>query len=783
MSCPIPNYIKNANLSQTEQERLSEINIQIFQDAVDSKAFRVYNNKLYTKKYNFNLGTKFVRDINLKYNSKVAKLVKISPNQFVLSVNTLQLSKERQGVLFELEGKNQNENDFKVNYQLKAVTNITNITNNLNKINVWFKQLGNTSKFWDKVQKDLQIPKEQIELVKESYNNVLNKGREFDKNNPPNLIEEALLDFIANYTYSIEINTAKEQMSDIKLQELSRNKEFQFGNFKYFSDNEGYWKFDNTEESLNNRELTRISLSDYTKAYRSSIETSPTQHYSNLTVPGGTNYTENEIATSAITPSIKGHAQFATDKGIGWFRGDDRLAEDTKTDNIDGTITDYTGYNVNKIPSGYTIYNKNRGWLRDATGKPLDFKTEKEASDYLNKLINQGITNNSSIITKNDKIIFGHPTIGKSYLKQKGNNDFITLDDDYADEVNAFIDANRGSETRQEYKGRKPKEYNEFMLNLFDRLKLQAKKEGKRLFVSNTNILKERMSEFDKVITIPKDEFKKRFDARGATYGFEDWKSDIDTTIAKVDKSKVISTTGYLSDLLEGNPKTRRILELQSDLFQKGRDKEYLVNNYGYTPGDRKFYVTYEGKEYKVGTMGGMNKVVIYKDKDAPEVYVNPSQQWLKPEEIPQGLKDKVSKEFEKIKQEVLTQNKSNKENQFLQLLNKDNNWVTFFIKSIIQDSAKQTITEVQESDVEAKVRELEKEGLLEIDCKGKLKAEKGFQTNFTKGGKWKVIKDLKGYPTHKKGGVDLTIGKDGVKIKNSNTEFTAKHGLVIPKN
>jgi hypothetical protein len=29
------------------------------------------------------------------------------------------------------------------------------------------------------------------------------------------------------------------------------------------------------------------------------------------------------------------------------------------------------------------------------------------------------------------------------------------------------------------------------------------------------------------------------------------------------------------------------------------------------------------------------------------------------------------------------------RKNQFLQLLNKDNNWVTFFIKSIIQDSAK----------------------------------------------------------------------------------------------
>ena len=167
-------------------------------------------------------------------------------------------------------------------------------------------------------------------------------------------------------------------------------------------------------------------------------------------------------------------------------------------------------------------------------------------SQYLDTAQNQ-------VILPSDKIVFGHPTIGKSYLKKQGEDKFITLDDDYADEVNAFIDAKRGSETRQEYKGRKPKEYNEFMLNLFDRLKIQAKKEGKRLFVSNTNILKERMSEFDKVINIPKDEFKKRFDARGATYGFEDWKSDIDATIAKVPNNKVINTDKYLSDLFLGS--------------------------------------------------------------------------------------------------------------------------------------------------------------------------------------------------------------------------------------
>ena len=38
---------------------------------------------------------------------------------------------------------------------------------------------------------------------------------------------------------------------------------------------------------------------------------------------------------------------------------------------------------------------------------------------------------------------------------------------------------------------------------------------------------------------------------------------------------------------------------------------------------------------------------------------------------------------------------------------------------STVTDAAKQTITEVQQEDVEAKVRELEKEGLLEIDCQG----------------------------------------------------------------
>ena len=104
------------------------------------------------------------------------------------------------------------------------------------------------------------------------------------------------------------------------------------------------------------------------------------------------------------------------------------------------------------------------------------------------------------------------------------------------------------------------------------------------------------------------------------------------------------------------------------------------------------------------------------------------------------------------------------------------------YLDTIFPDSK---VKEIDNSLYISVLNQLEQEDKIEKDCNGggKLKAEKGLQTSFTKGGTWKVIKDLKGYPTHKEGGVDLTIGKNGVSIKNGNTEFTAKHGLVIPKN
>ena len=83
---------------------------------------------------------------------------------------------------------------------------------------------------------------------------------------------------------------------------------------------------------------------------------------------------------------------------------------------------------------------------------------------------------------------------------------------------------------------------------------------------------------------------------------------------------------------------------------------------------------------------------------------------------------------------------------------------------------------------IDSKIDELLNSGEIKyVNEEGKPCAEMGLKTsNFQKGGKWKLIKDLKGYPTHKQGGVDLNISKSGVFIKNGSNNIKAKYGLVI---
>lgn len=375
------------------------------------------------------------------------------------------------------------------------------------------------------------------------------------------------LEIASKMSYSVEVKTALQGKG---IQEMD-TEVFTLNTDDYIA---GDWANPYTKNGV---KITKEEFDKALELYRNKFKNTPTQHYSNLTVPGGTNYTENRIITPQIVPSIKGHAQFAEKEDIGWFRSDDtQQGKHELTD--DFTINGITYFPFELINDDLRYYKANY-------------------EDYDNN--------------KEDK--------------------FIEITE---------------------------KEYN--------------------------------------------------------------------------DKLKEVSN----------NTKTRRILELQSDLFQKGRDKEELTiskKNALFSSVERDEELMKLKRESKI-TKEEYNKLI----NEEPVKLIDTS-------------------------------------NQFLQLLNKDNNWVTFFIKSIIQDTAKQTITEVQESDVEAKIRELEKEGLLEIDC-SKIKAKDGIRSKFTKGSKWEIVKDLKGYPSHSQGGVDIKIGKNGFSFTRDNGVIEAKYGLVLPK-
>jgi len=186
----------------------------------------------------------------------------------------------------------------------------------------------------DKILQELQVPKQQQELIK-SFNT---RNR-----------EEILTNLLANYSYTVEINTAKEVRTLSQNEAIQRqgNDKIEEGDIVEYNGNE--YSIYEVEQNFSNEDMMynfTYTLSPIDNVF--DPETNPngidivfnitsekfkvkrtknndnSSYYSNLTVPGGTNYTENEIATPDITPSIKGHAQFATENGIGWFRSDDK---------------------------------------------------------------------------------------------------------------------------------------------------------------------------------------------------------------------------------------------------------------------------------------------------------------------------------------------------------------------------------------------------------------------------------------------------------------------------
>lgn len=138
---------------------------------------------------------------------------------------------------------------------------------------------NNKDKFYAELQNN-GATKAQVQLLKE-----------WNEANNPQSLPEMQAGIAAEMSYTVEINVAMEKRT-------TRASDFM------------------SLEEIEESGMVVDSEEDWN---------SPSANYEWLNVPGGTNYRENEIKTPDITPSIKGHAQFATDNGIGWFRSDDKV--------------------------------------------------------------------------------------------------------------------------------------------------------------------------------------------------------------------------------------------------------------------------------------------------------------------------------------------------------------------------------------------------------------------------------------------------------------------------
>ena len=272
-----------------------------------------------------------------------------------------------------------------------------------------------------------------------------------------------------------------------------------------------------------------------------------------------------------------------------------RMAKDyglSKISDLVGKVirmTDKTGRQVytriTKV-TPFTQQYQDQTWQKEGWEKSV---TDKHVGQYPYaiefEVVNKP-TQVQSAILPTDKIIFGHPTIGKSFLKKQGGSDFISLDDDYSTEINKAVEviATKYKVTTYQVKdGGSQKwnsEYDAMMQRMFDVARKRAVSENKTLFTSNTNLLRNNTESFDKVINLTDEEFEKRIQKRGAKYDTKQWKAQINEAISKIPSSKVITTDKYLSDLLPTQVQSQLNAAPKSEFFRSLSTQ--LADKFGY---------------------------------------------------------------------------------------------------------------------------------------------------------------------------------------------------------
>ncbi len=188
---------------------------------------------------------------------------------------------------------------------------------------------------WDlkKILTELQVPKDQVQLV-------LDLGIT-DR-------EQLALELASNYNFGVNITQATkplehydsyDEMGDY-LSNIEFNKKMvELGKHDSLIDQEDNPKPPKNFSVINDdgRVMayfdTEREADKYAKELNLNSPVEASDYHKDVSVPGGVLYTESEISSPLITPIIKGHGRFSSEKGMGWFRSDE-LPDDGKTRRI-----------------------------------------------------------------------------------------------------------------------------------------------------------------------------------------------------------------------------------------------------------------------------------------------------------------------------------------------------------------------------------------------------------------------------------------------------------------
>ena len=187
----------------------------------------------------------------------------------------------------------------------------------------------------------------------------------------------------------------------------------------------------------------------------------------------------------------------------------------------------------------------------------------------------------NNVITSNDKIVWGHPAIGKTTMLESNPDAFMDWDNEFnrkrdswiANKSNTVIGTPEFKKARNEYmiNYNNHKDYIAFVTEEWNKAKEKANKENKTLIASPHMLLNLFPSDFDKVITMNDKTFMDRAIRRsgGDEVNSKLWKEGINETLKSVDKSKIIETDKYINDLFVTPQQKQQAQQLYSQYIEQ----------------------------------------------------------------------------------------------------------------------------------------------------------------------------------------------------------------------